>query len=192
MLACAPGSTLPILKAGETWGLRDWIDVLGVAATVVAAYLAMYAIQQTRNQASENNRALIRERQIEFWLNQLSSLARLLPNGSSFGTSDAQIRLIARTLPVDLIPHTRAAFDLPTTPAGIRWWLEHCAQYAVHSDKIDRARGFLSSEVAAATDLVLAGWAPPLERVAELEREREKDRASGVRRGVRRWLPWLE
>ena len=60
---------------------HDWLDVLGILATVAAAGLAAFALIQTRRESRRAGEALIRERRIDFELGLLKEMTETLMRG---------------------------------------------------------------------------------------------------------------
>ncbi|MFI6534171.1 hypothetical protein ACIBHY_17050 [Nonomuraea sp. NPDC050547] len=94
----------------------DWLEYVNAAGTAVAALLAAGAIVQSTINSNKNEKALIRERRIDFELGVLADLSQLNTQDSNVVTRDARMKARAAMLSKDLIPITRAAFNLDTTP----------------------------------------------------------------------------
>lgn len=104
----------------ESWpeGALTFVAVLSTIATAAAAVLAAVTIVQAKNAAERAQAALLHERRVDHQLDQLMWLLDNVYKGSNVSWVDAGMRNRAALLPIDLIPLTRAALRLPSTPAG--------------------------------------------------------------------------
>lgn len=73
MLLTVTLAAAPIVRTEDA---RDWLDYVAVWSGVVGALLAAFAVGYAAWQASETNRALIRERRLEFELGLLAEMRR--------------------------------------------------------------------------------------------------------------------
>ncbi|MFC4533073.1 hypothetical protein [Sphaerisporangium dianthi] len=95
---------------------NEWVDLVAALAGLAAVFFAIVAVRQASKQAAENMEALRLERRIDFELNVLSQLAEYNEKGSNVFGADARVRTLAGMLPEVLIPLTRSAVSLPSTP----------------------------------------------------------------------------
>jgi hypothetical protein len=97
----------------DNW--RNAVDVVGVVATVAAAWLAWWAIRNGNRQAKRSADALVRERRLDFELDRLIELDDAVGAPSNLGA--VRVRRCLRLLPTDELPHVRALFNVDS-PAG--------------------------------------------------------------------------
>jgi hypothetical protein len=99
----------------QAWnGIEHWSSVLGppasivgTVATVVAAWLAWWAVRKASQTAREADEALVRERQATFELGLLARIAELFALRSEAGTKSALDGLLLM-LPAEDLPELRA------------------------------------------------------------------------------------
>ncbi|MEV6986821.1 hypothetical protein AB0M95_36955 [Sphaerisporangium sp. NPDC051017] len=139
---------------GTTW--KDWVDVVAAAAGLLAVAFAIVTVRQTAAQGAENMRALQRERRIDFELDVLSQLAEYNQKDTNTSGATARIETLARMLPKELIPLTRAAVRLPTTPEGEAQVAEAKPAAAERHQQVrDHLRNEIADEVHKAIEIKL-------------------------------------
>jgi hypothetical protein len=99
---------------------RDALAVIGVAATVAAAVLAWLAIVRGNKQASEAAAALVRERRLDFELDQLDRMGEALEKGYNVAFTLETITRGLRLLPGNDLPRMRARYLANSTPEAMR------------------------------------------------------------------------
>ncbi len=97
----------------------EWLEYVNAGGTAVAALLAAGAIVQTARNSNQNQKALLRERRVDFELDVLAKLAELTLI-SNQGLRTLQMKAQAAMLDAELIPLTRAALMLDSTDAAKR------------------------------------------------------------------------
>lgn len=112
----------------------DGVQVVSTVATCVAVVIAVITIRQSAKNSNANQKALIRERQIDFELGVLSELVELLPEASSLASS-YRMSVLAQMVPAKKIPLTAAAAGLDSTPAGKARVLEVCGTLGPQGDE---------------------------------------------------------
>ncbi|MBG0830530.1 hypothetical protein HS041_22470 [Planomonospora sp. ID67723] len=93
-----------------------WLEYANAIGTLTAAGFAAWTIRQSAKSSAENQQALIRERRIDFELGILAELAELNANEEMGNNRTIRIGTKASMLPIDMIPITRAAVKLESTP----------------------------------------------------------------------------
>lgn len=105
------------LRIAATHG-RDWLDWVSALSGAVGALLAGGAIWYSRVQGVHNQRALVRERRVEFDLELLAKMSE------QFDVTDTQhlagfLRAFVRSdTPDDDLPVTRVVLDVRPTEVG--------------------------------------------------------------------------
>ncbi|MBB6351260.1 hypothetical protein FHU36_007843 [Nonomuraea muscovyensis] len=99
--------------------IPTWLEYANAFGTLAAAGFAAWTIRQSTQSTDENQRALVRERRVEFELDVLADLVELNSQSSSVVTRDERMRARAAVLGIDVIPFTRAALSLESTPEAI-------------------------------------------------------------------------
>ena len=95
---------------GAHW--KDILDVVSVVATVAAAWLAWLAIRRGNAQAKQSADALVRERRIDFELDQLDQLHTHVMSLAPFsGPTAKNLQLLP-----DHLPMLRAVMGEKSTP----------------------------------------------------------------------------
>ena len=86
-----------------------WFTIVSTSATVAAAVLAWLAIRNGNKQAKASADALIRERRIDFELDQLDSILQALDLGPNSGMGKDIVRAL-HLLPPDGLGRLRAVY----------------------------------------------------------------------------------
>lgn len=105
----------------DWWG-RHWRDVVDVASavgTVIAAVLALVAIRNGNKQAKASADALVRERRVDFDLDQLDKMGEGLAKGLNVAFIPSQVSRGLSLLPADEFPMLRQWFGMSSTPAAL-------------------------------------------------------------------------
>ena len=161
----------------DSWppGALTFVSVVASVATGAAAVLAAVTIVQSKRASAKAQAALLHERRVDYQLEQLVSLLENLPKGSNVAFVDAAMETRARLLPPELIPLTRAAFNLSTTPTGQSRIEQHRIAMQGNRDRQstkDSMRAQLRDELEAAIAIVLASEPPPLPSIRQVSKRR--------------------
>lgn len=97
----------------ESISIPVWLEYANAIATSAAALLAAGTVVQSSRSSNENQKALIRERRIDFELDVLADLAELNTGSSNMAMRDARMKARAAMLAPEVIPVTRG---LPRRP----------------------------------------------------------------------------
>ena len=106
---------------GKYW--HDVLDVASTAATVAAAGLAWRAIRWGTRQARTSADALVRERRIDFELNQLDKWGEAVEILGNPGNPETFTRGLT-LLPADEFPRLRARVGMSSTPEAVAAFAE--------------------------------------------------------------------
>jgi hypothetical protein len=104
---------------GAHW--KDLLEVASTVGTVMAAALAVVAIRNGNKQAKTSADALVRERRLDFELDQLTGMTSALAElAQNFESAVARITIAngLRLLPEEELANVRAYMGAPTTHAA--------------------------------------------------------------------------
>jgi hypothetical protein len=96
--------------------IPTWLEYANAIATGTAALLAAGALIQSSRNSNANQKALIRERRIDFELDILVDLAEANAAEQVGTIRDTRLSTRSAMLPRDLLPITRAAVNLESSP----------------------------------------------------------------------------
>jgi hypothetical protein len=91
---------------------RNLVELVGIAATVAAAWFAFWSIRKSGKQAKRAAGDLVRERRLDFELDLLTELAELLTGSPFVVTVHAAVELRLSMLPPDEFSLCRDAFGV--------------------------------------------------------------------------------
>jgi hypothetical protein len=96
---------------------RNLVELVGIAATVAAAWFAYWSIRKSGKRAKHAADALVRERRLDFELDLLKELAELLTGFRPLGTVQERVELRLSMFKPDEFKMCRDAFGVNGTEA---------------------------------------------------------------------------